>query len=116
GFKRVMQGDQDTGQNNEASLKPEWNRHIFAFESDLLDGALVHWAEESHGPTLEMIPGFKKEMPPENKAAYAVESVASGLRDSIAESPVEIITKLDTANLPGANDLQNCDNVAVTGA
>ncbi len=57
---------------------PAWSqRHIYAFESDLLDQAFVHW--DADEPTLEMIPGFKKDDSLPSADAFLAESIASGL-------------------------------------
>jgi len=106
GFGRTLRTDYGTAVRAQAEEIPEWNRHVFAFESDLLDGAFVHWEEGNQGPTLEMIPGFKKESAPEIEHAYLAESVASGLGDVIADDPVEVITRLDTVHTLPLNEDQ----------
>ena len=53
-------------------------RTVFAFESDLFDGAYVHWEDGQNALTLEMIPGFRKPESPDDPSAYLAESVSSG--------------------------------------
>lgn len=92
-----------------AALQPEpptntgWGRQIFAFESDLLDSALVHWDGEHIEPTLEMIPGFKVEQRPEAQpSAQSASTVTSGITDALGVSVTEAIIRLDLSRLGDA--------------
>ena len=88
-----------TAQGEAAHAQPaQWQRHVFAYESDLLDSAFINW-EEGHEPTLEMIPEFKSDETPAIEHGVAVETVASGAADQVLDGSTETIMMLKTARL-----------------
>lgn len=88
-----------TAQGEATHAQPaQWQRHVFAYESDLLDSAFINW-EEGHEPTLEMIPGFKSDETPAIEHGVAVETVASGAADQVLDGSTETIMMLKTARL-----------------
>ncbi len=90
------------------SVSPEQDerrgeRYVYAFESDLLDSALVHWDHDQNGLTLEMIPGFKTESVPASDDIYAAESVSSALNEFMTGTLNDAISIVDFSR-PQANE------------
>lgn len=80
---------------NQPEHRNSWpSRHVVAFESDLLDNAVVHWEQER--PTLEMIAGYKQDDVPETDA-WSAESIASG-QASAADELGSVITQVGSVD------------------
>lgn len=91
--------------NCNSELKPvsvshdDINSFHFALESDLFDSAVIDWNGQQ-SPTLEVIPGFKKDDKPESELddRYVVETVLSGRLDDKIELP-SYLEEIDTSTL-----------------